>query len=124
MKFNSFWTIELPPGFSLMALHPLNRDELPFRLVSGLVDADRFVDAGINFPAVWTDPAFSGVMPRGTPIAQCFAVPREALQLDCAPMDQAALARYGALAAQVMAGPGVYRRQFRDKAGRDLPPER
>ena len=50
IKFNSFWTIELEPGWSLFATHPVNRDDLPFRLISGLVDADRFHDGGINFP--------------------------------------------------------------------------
>ena len=52
IKFNSFWTIELDAGWSLMAVHPINRDDLPFRLVTGLVDADRFIDVDINFPAV------------------------------------------------------------------------
>src|SRR6266851_2060900 len=82
IKFNSFWTIELEPGWSLFATHPVNRDDLPFRLISGLVDSDRFHDGGINFPAIWTRPDFSGVLPRGTPVAQCFAVPREAPELD------------------------------------------
>ena len=81
IKFNSFWTIELEPGWSLFATHPVNRDELPFRLISGLVDADRFHDGGINFPAIWTQPDFSGVLPKGTPVAQCFAVPRQAPQI-------------------------------------------
>ncbi|MFL6700228.1 MAG: hypothetical protein ACJ8GJ_23915, partial [Vitreoscilla sp.] len=26
LKFNSFWTIELEPGWSLLAMHPINRD--------------------------------------------------------------------------------------------------
>ncbi len=81
IKFNSFWTIEIEPGWSLFATHPVNRDDLPFRLISGLVDADRFHDGGINFPAIWLQPEFSGVLPKGTPVAQCFAVPREAPQL-------------------------------------------
>ena len=51
-------------GWSLFATHPVNRDDLPFRLISGLVDADRFHDGGINFPAIWTNSDFSGVVPR------------------------------------------------------------
>ncbi|WP_206616067.1 hypothetical protein [Rhizobium hidalgonense] len=50
-KFNSFWTIELREGWSLFAMHPANRSELPFRLLTGVVDWDRFYDAGINFLA-------------------------------------------------------------------------
>jgi hypothetical protein len=117
IKFNSFWTIELEPGWSLLAMHPVNRDELPFRLVTGLVDADRFFDVGINFPAVWTDPGFDGVLPRGTPIAQCCAVPREAPTLVYEPMSAAQTAGYDALAEKIMAGPGVYRKDYRRKPG-------
>ena len=117
IKFNSFWTIEIDPGWSLMAVHPINRDDLPFRLVSGLVDADRFFDVGINFPAVWTDPCFSGVLPRGTPIAQCYPVPRTAAALKFEAMTAAQLQRYEVLAAKLMAGPGVYRKGYRSKRG-------
>ena len=51
VKFNSFWTIELEPGYSLFATHPVNRADLPFRLLTGLVDCDRFRDVGVLFPA-------------------------------------------------------------------------
>jgi hypothetical protein len=117
IKFNSFWTIELEPGWSLMAVHPINRDDLPFRLVTGLVDADRFNDVGINFPAVWVDAEFDGVLPRGTPIAQCYPVPRDAPVLVCEAMSDERRGRYEALAASIMAGPGVYRKTYRSKRG-------
>ncbi len=117
LKFNSFWTIELEPGWSLMALHPINRADLPFRLVTGLVDADAFSDVGINFPALWTDRAFAGVLPRGTPIAQCFPVPRTAPELVCEAMSPERAHRYAALAADIMGEPGVYRKRFRGKGG-------
>ena len=115
IKFNSFWTIELEPGWSLLAMHPVNRDDLPFRLVTGLVDADRFNEVGINFPALWIDPDFDGVLARGTPIAQCCAVLREASTLVCEPMTAAHLAGYDALAEKIMSGPGVYRKGYRRK---------
>ena len=117
IKFNSFWTIELEAGWSLMAVHPINRDDLPFRLVTGLVDADRFHDVGINFPAVWTDPGFSGVLPRGTPIAQCYPVSRTVPTLAFEAMTEVHLKRSETLATQIMAGPGVYRKGFRSKRG-------
>ena len=117
IKFNSFWTIELEHGWSLMAVHPINRDDLPFRTITGLVDADRFHDVGINFPAVWTDPGFSGVLPRGTPIAQCYPVPREAPVLVCEPMSAAHIHSYDGLAARILEAPGVYRKGYRSKRG-------
>jgi hypothetical protein len=118
IKFNSFWTIALDPGWSLFATHPVNREDLPFRLISGLVDADRFHDGGINFPAVWKDPDFSGVLPKGTPVAQCFAVPRETPQLIFESLDKAHRDAYSKTVADVLAAPNVYRKHFRARRGR------
>ena len=115
VKFNSFWTIELEPGWSLFAMHPANRPDLPFRLLTGLVDADRFTDVGILFPARWTDPNFEGVIPCGTPIAQCFPVPRQPLSLVHEAMDPPAIERYDRMAAALLSGPGVYRKRYRAK---------
>jgi hypothetical protein len=113
VKFHSFWTVELEPGWSLFATHPVNRHDLPFRLLSGLVDADRFNDIGILFPAVWTDPDFNGVLARGTPIAQCLPVPRSALSLNFAAFTPEEAARYRKTGAAVLGEPGVYRKRFR-----------
>jgi hypothetical protein len=117
LKFNSFWTIELEPGWSLFATHPVNRDDLPFRLISGLVDADLFHDGGINFPAVWARADFSGVLAKGTPVAQCFAVPREQPQLVFERFDDAHRASYSKTVAEVLAAPNVYRKHFRARRG-------
>jgi hypothetical protein len=124
VKFNSFWTIELESGWSLFATHPVNRADLPFRLLTGLVDADRFSDVGILFPAVWTDPGFSGVLPRGTPVAQCFAVPRVVPAMVFETLSPDAAARYEATAADLLSKPGVYRRRFRARrSGMQRAPE-
>ena len=48
VKFNSFWTIELEPGHSLFATHPVNRADLPSRLLTGVVDCDRFTAVGVG----------------------------------------------------------------------------
>jgi hypothetical protein len=118
IKFNSFWTIELEPGWSLIATHPFNRFDLPFRSLTGLVDADRFHDGGINFPAIWEDDDFHGVVQRGTPVVQCFPVSRENLDLSFASFDAAQSASFGHTIDSVLSRPGVYRRQFRVKRGR------
>jgi len=77
IKFNSFWTIEAPPGYSILFTHPVNRADLPFMTLTGLVDCDTFHDSPINFPARWHDASFNGVLPKGTPVAQCLPVKRE-----------------------------------------------
>ncbi len=77
IKFNSFWTIEAPAGYSLLFTHPVNRADLPFTTLTGLVDCDSFHDSPLNFPARWHDANFNGVLPKGTPVAQCLPVKRE-----------------------------------------------
>ncbi len=118
VKFNSFWTIELEPGYSLFATHPVNRADLPFRLLTGIVDCDRFSDVGVLFPAVWTKPDFSGVLPRGTPVAQCFPIARTALDLQYEPFSAETARRYEDTASALLSRPGVYRRKFRARRGR------
>lgn len=118
VKFNSFWTIELEAGYSLFATHPVNRADLPFRLLTGLVDCDRFSDVGVLFPAVWIDPGFEGVLARGTPVAQCFPVRREKLDLRCEALSQEDLRRYTSTATALLSRPGIYRRKFRARRGR------
>jgi hypothetical protein len=77
IKFNGFWNIEAPPGYSLLFTHPVNRTELPFTTITGLVDCDAFHQSPVNFPARWHDTNFNGLLPKGTPIAQCLPIKRE-----------------------------------------------
>ena len=65
------------PGYSLLFTHPVNRTDLPFTTITGLVDTDTFHDSLVNFPARWHDAGFNGVLPKGTPVAQCLPVKRE-----------------------------------------------
>lgn len=113
VKFNSFWTVELPEGWSLFAMPPANRSDLPFRALCGLVDADRYHDVGILFPAVWTDPEFEGVLPRGMPLVQCFPVARTPLDYSVEVFDDEQTNAYDALGQQLLDDPGIYRKQYR-----------
>jgi hypothetical protein len=63
-------------------------------------------------------PEFSGVLPKGTPVAQCFAVPRTAPELVFESFDEAHRAAYSKTVADVLAAPNVYRKRFRAKRGR------
>jgi len=67
IKFNNFWTIEAPPGYSLLFTHPANRTDLPFTTITGLVDSDKFYESPLNFPARWRDTSFNGVLRKGPP---------------------------------------------------------
>ena len=113
VKFINHWTIALPQGWSLLVGHPFNREDLPFRTLWGVVDA--FPDGLIHFPALWTDIGFAGTLPRGTPVAQAVPVRREALELDIAEMDEAALQRHLELEDLLQTDPGHYRKAARGR---------
>jgi hypothetical protein len=113
IKFNNFWTIESPPGYSLLVTHPVNRYDLPFVTLTGLIDTDLYKDNFINFPARWHDHSFRGVLPRGTPVAQCIPVKRELWSAQFETITGDAVTRLQVTAAAVGGERGVYRRQFR-----------
>jgi hypothetical protein len=113
LKFNNFWTIETPPGYSLLVTHPINRFDLPFTTLTGLVDTDLYKDSFINFPARWRDPAFRGILPKGTPIAQCLPVKRDLWAGEFATIAGDAVSQVQDTSAAKTNEPGIYRRQFR-----------
>jgi hypothetical protein len=113
IKFNNLWTIEAPDGYALFFTHPVNRFDLPFTTLTGLVDCDRYHDNWIHFPAHWHDANFSGVLPRGTPIAQCVPVKREKWVARTAIFTREETQRAHDLTTAISREQGIYRRQFR-----------
>ena len=113
IKFNNFWTIQLPPGYSLFVTHPVNRRDLPFTTITGLVDSDLYVDSLVHFPARWNDLTFSGVLPKGTPVAQCIAVRRQNIVEDFGVLSEEAARKLMLTADTISGETGIYRRQFR-----------
>lgn len=113
IKFHNIWTIQPPEGYSLLFTHPVNRFDLPFRTLTGLVDCDRYHDAWVHFPARWSNASFSGVLPKGTPIAQCIPVKREAWVSSIEAFDQPQTERTHNLLGDLERERGVYRRHYR-----------
>lgn len=113
IKFHNLWTIQAPPGFSVLFTHPANRGDLPFTTLTGLVDCDRYHDNWINFPALWRDPDFEGVLPRGTPVAQCYPVRRQTWVAQTLPFTEEEARRAEDLQAAILQEKGVYRRTYR-----------
>ncbi|GKX34610.1 MAG: hypothetical protein MnENMB40S_22280 [Rhizobiaceae bacterium MnEN-MB40S] len=113
VKFNNFWTVELPEGWSMLFTHPANRTDLPFHTFSGVVDCDRWKSGHVHFPAVWTDPCFAGTLPAGTPVAQGWPIKRDNLDLEFAGMDADAFRDHEALLDSLDERSGAYRRGFR-----------
>jgi hypothetical protein len=62
-------TFEIPSGYSILFTHPLNRNDLPFVTMSGVIDGQYVLSEGGNVPVFFSN-VFEGVIPQGTPIAQ------------------------------------------------------
>lgn len=71
----SDWVISLPKGYSAIYIHPINRFELPFYTVGGIVDNDSVVGSG-NMP-FFIIKDFTGLIPKGTPYMQIIPFKRE-----------------------------------------------
>ena len=97
----------------MLLTHPVNRLDLPFTTLTGLVDSDAYHDNWVHFPAHWHDPDYTGVLPKGTPIAQCMAVKRESWTADIAPMSADESRRAHELTTAISSEASLYRRQFR-----------
>jgi hypothetical protein len=114
IKFHNLWTIEAPEGYALLFTHPVNRLDLPFTTLTGMVDCDRYHDSWIHFPAYWHDIDFQGVLAKGTPIAQCFPIKRDTWTAQIESFSPEAAGRVRDLTAEIAREKGVYRRLFRE----------
>lgn len=115
IKFNNFWTIEAPAGYSLLFTHPCNRQDLPFTTLTGLVDADVYRDAQVHFPAYWHNTEFSGLLPKGTPVAQCIPIKRNRWTMRTEGLSVEQISQMRELTHSIEREIGVYRREFRSK---------
>jgi len=113
VKFNNFWMIETPPDYSLLVTHPINRNDLPFVTLTGLVDTDCYNENFINFPARWRDINFRGVLPRGTPVAQVIPVKRESWTARFGTVGDEGAKRLLEVSGAMASETGIYRKQFR-----------
>lgn len=85
-KFTNLWQVVTPPGYSTLFMHPLNRTDLPFHTLSGIVETDTYKST-VNFPFL-IKKDFVGIIPAGTPIAQLFPLKRESWQSSFGEVDQ------------------------------------
>ena len=67
--WNISTVFKLPAGYSSIFTHPLNRFDLPFITMSGVIDGGFAMHPYGNIPFFLKED-FDGVIPQGTPIAQ------------------------------------------------------
>lgn len=78
MKFLNWWAIKVPPGYSVLFVPPLNRQDPRFTCMSGFVDVDGYFEF-INFPFFFNEPNYTGIVEAGTPLVQAIPIRRDAI---------------------------------------------
>ncbi len=73
-KWINYFALQLPEGWSALYTHPINRHDLPFRTLTGIVD-DPY-QSPVNFPFEWIATDAETFMDAGTPIAQVIPIQR------------------------------------------------
>ena len=76
VKWMNAFFIKTPPGYSCLFTHPLNRNELPFRTFSGVVDTDSY-NLPVHFPFQLVSKEKNFIIEKGTPICQIIPFKRE-----------------------------------------------
>ena len=79
-KWINSWHIKTPKGYSTLFIHPLNREDLPFKSFTGVVDTDKH-PVVINFP-FFLKKDFNGIIKAGTPIIQAIPFKRETWDME------------------------------------------
>lgn len=74
-KWHNQFGLKTPKGYSLLFLSPINRFDLPFQTVTGIVDTDEYTNK-IHFP-FFIKNNFAGIIESGTPITQIIPIKRE-----------------------------------------------
>lgn len=84
------WMPELPRGWSMLYVQPLNRPDLPFFVPSGIIDSDKFVTTGdrSSLP-FYVKKNVNGVVPSGTPFVQMIPIKRDDWVSKTMPFDEA-----------------------------------
>lgn len=67
--------LKTPRGYSVVFTHPLNRFDLPFTTMSGIIDSDKWTTSG-NVPFFFKKNLEDVFIPKGTPFVQVIPVKR------------------------------------------------
>ena len=78
----------LPKGYSHLVTHPLNREDLPFRSLSAVIDSDNFYHSMWGNYPFYIKKGFEGVIPIGTPMCQIIPIKREPWQSEAIKFDK------------------------------------
>jgi hypothetical protein len=80
-KFMNPWGIETPKGYSCLFVNPMHNKNSIFTILEGIVDTDTYT-LPVNFPFIFNDASFVGLIPAGTPIAQVIPFKRDSWSME------------------------------------------
>lgn len=75
--WKSPWIFKTPQKHSVLILNPLNRADLPFFTLSGIIDSDKFYHTKFGNIPFYIKSGFEGLIPSGTPMYQIIPFKRE-----------------------------------------------
>lgn len=75
LKWQQDIVLQTPNGYSCLFIQPMNRYDLPFLTISGVVDTDIY-PIPTQFP-FWVREDFNGVIEKGTPVCQILPFRRD-----------------------------------------------
>ena len=78
--WQTHWEAHTPEGYSSFYTHPINRPELPFYTISGVMDTDKWYATG-NHP-FFLKKGFEGIIPMGTPMMSIIPFKRDTWKSD------------------------------------------
>jgi hypothetical protein len=111
--WQTVWRARVPKGYSLLITHPLNRLDLPFTTMTGVVDADEFYHTPVGNIPFFIHNSFTGVIPVGTPMFQIIPIKRDVWESIAEPFDEIASEKRDREMRQHLWG--AYKNKFRQK---------
>lgn len=105
------WNPVLPKGYSALITHPLNREDLPFRTISGIIDFDKYhLGGAVSF---FMKKNFLGTIPKGTPMYQIIPFKRDNWTRENSTEDNSVLESIKEQIFNVTSGQsGVYKKKY------------
>jgi hypothetical protein len=85
-KWMNPWSISTPKDYSCLFVSPMHHENSFFDILPGVVDTDTYT-APVNFPFLFSDPNFIGLIPAGTPLVQVIPFKRESWEINFGNMD-------------------------------------
>lgn len=80
-SFNHNMYLQTPNGYSLLFTQPMNRSDLPFMALSGVVDSDKEPIFPGGYPLFLRE-GFEGIIKKGTPLIQIIPIRRDSWKVE------------------------------------------